>query len=319
MSAMAERPVPGAALTVPVTTGAPARRQDIEALRLLGCLGIVWYHALATPGHQVAYGALVLFIVLSVVLGLPARGATNAGELLGIAGRRARRLLLPWAVWCVLYALLNRAMGRPVVDLRHGWMAGWLTGPSAHLWYLPFMCAALCLLLGLQGRVGRRGLALGGGLAAAVLLAATPLWRPASLQAGFPVALYLHALPAVAVGAWLAGRTTLTPRENRLLALAVLTAAAGVLPWPGVGLPYLVGLGVVGAALVWPVTVLQRWNVARWAEASFGIYLVHMMVLEALRAVPVGGRKLPLLVFLVSLVLVRTGRALAPRYASWWS
>ena len=56
------------------------------------------------------------------------------------------------------------------------------------------------------------------------------------------------------------------------------------------------------------------------SDLCMGIYLVHILVLEALlRRTPLRGALLAVAVFVVSALLVAGGRALAPRWRGWWS
>jgi surface polysaccharide O-acyltransferase-like enzyme len=100
---------------------ASARNGLVDCGRLAAALGIVWFHTQA-PGTRVAYAALPFFLVL---LAMPSRAGLHD---------RARRLLVPFLQWSVVYACHM-----------------FLTGTSVHLWFLPF-----ALLVSLASPVLRR-------------------------------------------------------------------------------------------------------------------------------------------------------------------
>jgi fucose 4-O-acetylase-like acetyltransferase len=87
----------------------------------------VWFHTEA-PGYLAAYAALPFFLVL---LALPSRARIK---------ERARRLLVPFAIWsaiCALFLVLISAKNGQ--DLFGWWRPQMIVmGPSIHLWFLPF-------------------------------------------------------------------------------------------------------------------------------------------------------------------------------------
>lgn len=99
----------------------------IDYGRLLAAFGIVWFNAQA-PGDRIAYLGLPFFLVL---LALPSTSTLSA---------RARRLLIPFVVWSLIYAMLNTALALKGSAPSFGWWE-WnmlLSGTWLHLWFLPF-------------------------------------------------------------------------------------------------------------------------------------------------------------------------------------
>ncbi|MBQ0929403.1 acyltransferase family protein [Ideonella alba] len=291
----------------------PARRQDIEAVRVLAAFGIVWFHAHA-PQLALGYAGLVVFLVLSVWL--------SAGSRQGWAAvrQRARRLLVPWVLWFVVYGWYVHTLHLPVVDTRHGLLAGVLAGSNIHLWYLPFMFGLLLVVDALRRVLPARGLALAAGLLATALALGIPLWRPLTLGTFYPLRQWADAALPVSYGLMLLGVGALTPRQRAAALAGPVLAAALVAPLESFGLTCAIGLGVC-AWLAWrPAPAPGGWSVQGLSDLCMGIYLVHILVLEALLLrTPLRGALLAVAVFVVSALLVAGGRALAPRWRGWWS
>ncbi len=112
----------------------PARNGLVDYGRFAAALGIVWFHTQA-PGLRVAYVSLPFFLVL---LAMPSRATP---------GVRARRLLIPFLQWSVVYALVLTAFALRTHAAPLGWWH-WsmiFTGTSLHLWFLPFAFAVSVL------------------------------------------------------------------------------------------------------------------------------------------------------------------------------
>jgi surface polysaccharide O-acyltransferase-like enzyme len=293
------------------------KRPDIEILRLLSAFGIVWFHS-GTHGIALAYGGLVVFLVLSVALGGRA-GRPDAATVL----RRALRLLRPWLLWFGLYAAFNALRGLPVLPLEHGWVAGVLAGPSIHLWYLPFMFGALVALDLLRAHVALRMLSAAAFALALVVMATAPLWRPVSLGLPYPALQWADALAPVLVGVFALGaREGCWSRSTALAMAAVLVLAAAGLPaFEWVGTPYAVGL----AASLWlllrtpAASPAGAVKLAALTDCTFGIYLVHSGVFALLLAhgPALSEDALPVAIFAVALAGTWALRQALPRVAGW--
>ncbi len=111
-----------------------ARNGLIDYVRFAAALGIVWFHSQA-PGHRIAYAALPFFLV---VLAMPSSASL---------GTRARRLLLPFVTWSVIFAMLHTVLALKHADPPFGWFEPHmiLTGTWIHLWFLPFAFLATIL------------------------------------------------------------------------------------------------------------------------------------------------------------------------------
>jgi peptidoglycan/LPS O-acetylase OafA/YrhL len=290
------------------------KRPDIEGLRLLSALGIVWFHA-GTSGIALAYSGLVVFLVLSVALG-GRSGAPDGATL----RRRALRLLRPWLVWFVLYAAFNAVRGLPALPLENGLAAGVLAGPSIHLWYLPFVFGVLVGLDLLRAQVGLRRLGAAAWVLALAVLATAPWWRPVTLDLPYPLLQWADAVAPVLVGIFVLGAGQ-WPRPVALAMAGLLVAtAAGLAAFEWSGTPYAVGL----AAALW--LLLRRPGPAvhgsaafsPWTDCAFGIYLSHSLVFALLLGVPgPPAEALPPAIFALALAATWALRRWAPRLALW--
>ncbi|NHB76476.1 acyltransferase family protein [Rhodobacter calidifons] len=111
-----------------------SRNGLIDYGRFVAALGIVWFHTQA-PGSRVAYIALPFFLVL---LSMPSRSSL---------GTLARRLLVPFLIWSVIFGMLSTALALKNQNPPFDWWR-WhmlLSGTWIHLWFLPFAFIAATL------------------------------------------------------------------------------------------------------------------------------------------------------------------------------
>lgn len=189
------RPVEVAA---PESWTPPGRMFGIDLARFLAALAIVLYHTPRSAGlvkdvSMIGRFSTPLFSLLAaffLVRHFRLKGAATAAPYLGL---RARRLLIPFAAWSVIYLgarVINLAMFGTVSDLswvfdmsaalwrspdvstfldfmsaNRGWTLLW-AGTDYHLWFLPFLftvsvLAVPMLLMTLGHRRREIGLALG--------------------------------------------------------------------------------------------------------------------------------------------------------------
>lgn len=291
------------------------RRQDIELLRVVAAFGIVWFHARA-PGGQVAYAGLVVFLVLSTFL---VRRGGNPPSLDSLR-RRSRRLLLPWLVWFVIYGALAFALRGVFLDTGNGYVAAVMSGTNIHLWYLPFTFLCLSAVDVLHSHVSAPTAAWLGGLLTLGLTATAPIWRPATLAMPYPLLQWADALAPVAFGIFLQGSSALPSFARRFLLFVIIGAALLASRSNSIGTSYAVGF-LACAVIVAGTTARWSWpRIQPVADLTFGIYLGHIIILEALlRYATLGAVELPILTFALAAVAVAVGRKIAPRYRDIWS
>jgi peptidoglycan/LPS O-acetylase OafA/YrhL len=288
------------------------RNQAVELLRILSALGIVWYHA-GIWGAPVAYAGLVVFIVLSPLFeAMRADGKQRSVQIL------ARRLLVPWVIWTVIYGAFNVVRGKPMFPLDNGWIAGVLIGSGQHLWFLPFMFVFLCAIVLLRRRISKASLARVAVVGFAFMLLTMVWWRPWSMNVGYPIAQYMHALLPAFVGAAV-GALGYPLTGGRIVSLVFVgTVITLFLPVSG-GLAYVVGVAAVLLALqprIW--NLFKGVDFGPVAGATFGIYLMHLMALSAVFPLIRRGFEIPavLLAFVVCAAVVMTAKKVAPRMAA---
>jgi surface polysaccharide O-acyltransferase-like enzyme len=288
------------------------RRRDIELLRMLAAFGIVWFHS-QNSGHEISYGGLIFFLLLSTYLAGLSRQPPDDFIL-----QRAKRLLLPWWCWFLIYGLINILDGRPVLPLSNEFILGILASPSIHLWFLPFMFVSLVVLDVFRMKIPLFWLAYGSAFVAIVLLLMTSSWRECSMDFGAPIAQYVHALPAIFIGVFFSGFDKLHRKIRWMLLLLILFATLYAIPSEGVGTPYLLGI-FLGLFLLFPNNVLQSTKIpVAVSQCMLGVYLVHPLFLKlATKLSFAGGVTAPIFAFSLSTVSVYLARRFFPRVSSY--
>ncbi len=256
------------------------RNATLDIARLLAAFGIVLFHA-GAPGRSIGYAALPFFLMLLIVLGLPAAAARPFGSFMT---NRARRLLIPWGIWSALYGavkLLEVGFTQKTYAQEFT-LSMLLTGPALHLWFLPFAFVASLTLPPLvrlwpattAGQSRMLGLLLVASFASLALQQGPPL--------SIPLAQWATALPALGIGVALGlsrGNTALT--IGAALGIFLLGTAAFALGWT----TGLLQLGLASAALLLCLAVQSRETALSrlCAQTSLTVYLVHPLILSILR------------------------------------
>jgi surface polysaccharide O-acyltransferase-like enzyme len=276
------------------------KRQNIELARMVSAFGIVYYHS-GVAGTPYFYSALIVFGLLSACMA--GVGSSSLGWVQ--VKRRFQRLMIPWMVWFVIYGLANFLKHKPLVKTSHGWVAGVLSGTSEHLWYLPFIFIFLLVLDFLKTKLTQKTMAIASASLGIVFLATTPWWRAYSVSLGYPYAQYFHAAPSILMGTFMLYFDKTPPWAGRLALALMLVAAVSVIPYAGVGLPYLMGICVGILLLYCKDLSAYSVNLEAWSKLTLGIYLVHKIFLNLLKQqFAIEGVWLPLLAFGLSAALI---------------
>ncbi|MCI5135333.1 MAG: hypothetical protein D3920_09740 [Candidatus Electrothrix sp. AW2] len=107
-------------------------RYDIELFRVISSFGIVWLHSKMNFGGEIAYSGLIYFVVVSSYLSF-----SSVREK--YIANRAKRLLIPFFSWYVIYAVIRIIKGENIFPENYTIYSIILASPSVHLWYLPFV------------------------------------------------------------------------------------------------------------------------------------------------------------------------------------
>lgn len=120
----------------------------IDYGRFLAALGLVWFFTQA-PGSRIAYLAVPFLLV---ILTLPATDTLVS---------KARRLLVPFVIWSIAFAIVHVALAVKANDAPFGWWENYmvLTGTWSHLWILPFAFLASVLAPWFQHPIASLGTA----------------------------------------------------------------------------------------------------------------------------------------------------------------
>lgn len=270
-----------------------ARSGSIDILRFIGAIGIIWFH-LDLPGSDIGLAALPMFVALFVCFGM---GRDRAGL--------TDRLLRPWLFWSAIFvvAKLGQAMvsGAPLADEFAWWML--FAGPSIHLWFLPFSY----LFVRLMQRASRQTW-----LPLAVVLVPASLWMSNALILPQPFAQWATVIPAGFMGLLLHALGPRSLRSHNFGWMSIALAAA--LAWAGVEhvvMQYVWGMSAMLIAL--QVSLPQTALCKRAAETSFGLYLLHPLIIAGVAYVPLNSLVWQtLIVVIASIMLTHMMRKVTP-------
>ncbi|RYI17959.1 MAG: hypothetical protein EON48_09955, partial [Acetobacteraceae bacterium] len=142
------------------------RNASIDYGLFLAALGMTWF-GINAPGQRIAYIALPFILVLLMMPSTRTLGA------------RARRLLVPFLTWSIIFGMLHTALSLKTNDPPFSWweMDMLLSGTWSHLWILPFAVVAILLSPWFQHPIASMGAAW---IAALVFVVKGP---PAAIEA----------------------------------------------------------------------------------------------------------------------------------------
>lgn len=190
-------------------SASPSRRSSsrlvgLDAARVLATLGIVWVHVSEIQGVAAKWTALGRFgtsfyIMAAVFFAARSRLRHPDASTADLAKKRARRLLLPYVLWCAVYATFYLStmipQGYSAADVALYWGPAFGTAP--HLWFLPFaFCAGVLtsFCVARLARLSTRALAWGGIIATLGSYLLCYGWIHPALDQGWLVRMRLHRL-----------------------------------------------------------------------------------------------------------------------------
>ncbi|HUO09827.1 MAG TPA: acyltransferase [Phycisphaerae bacterium] len=240
---------------------------SITLLRLVGCIVVVSFHTIGGTSP----GGAFLFAALAVAL------TSTSGDYRGLIENRGKRLVLPWLFWSAVYGAV-----KGIHVLRHGQSLSQvfpattlLCGTSVHLWYLPYaFCGAVATSFGMRC-IRQRW----------VWVAATgALVFAATMAIGHvhtaPFGQWILAVPALALGIVfnILRREKGSAADVAMAVGTVWVACAMAYMWGGNEIePVFIGATLLGS--LWCIRAKSFEILDKWAELTYGVYLLHPMVL----------------------------------------
>jgi surface polysaccharide O-acyltransferase-like enzyme len=272
-----------------------SRIANIERLRILSAFGVASFHTHDWFPRSIGVAGFIILLLSYCAF------VVNKPEPYGIAKvarRKAERLIKPWLFWSVIYGMLGLAkMVYENVSFSEVFSPTMLlTGTRIHLWFLPFAFVAALVLAWIHKRIV--GVRDSYTIITAVSFGALCVFGCSIIQSHLhpptPLAQWILGLPAIPLGFAIGRIKILQKTEDRkkyfvFVILSALAACGGCVVFDrlchGIWLNYsskfavryFVSLVIFCAALNWrgkldPIS-------ASLASLSYGIYLVHPLVL----------------------------------------
>jgi len=308
--------------------GASGRIRELDGLRAVAVLLVFALHTSLLSGGAVGVD---VFFVLSgwLITGILTAEVARTGGIdwRAFMLRRARRLIPALALLLIAYPFLAALL--PARQPEPSWvsmlcaatftsnfriMTGTTPGPLSHTWTLAlewqFYLIWPAVIVAMRRLEARRATAILGGLWMALTVI-----RAVLFAAGLQMAAYYS--PLHASGLVLGAAVALWPRlEARPwvglvgLTLIVLAAVARFGADPFLPFAWEIPLAEVGAAMVIaaPPKVLAAEPLVRLGAISYGFYLWHVPILDAIDTLPIGGKAI------ASFALTTAVAALSFRY-----
>lgn len=250
-------------------------RRAIDLLRFLAAMGIVLDHTLAWG--FVGYPALGLFLILTSYFGVGSYRRSGGDNFWGA---RARRILIPWLVWCAFYRVVWEMMSDAPFQLVSDPFT-LLIGPSIHLWFLPFAVFALIFIPSIARDVENRAQLIRASVALVPVALVLGLihakaglegWQIAGSPIPQPVPQWAFSLPIYIWGALAAVGHRIGQPQIPLVSAAVATVVMLALDWD------IASAQLLLCAVVFEIFYRLPWKgewMTRLAGYAFGIYLLH--------------------------------------------
>jgi fucose 4-O-acetylase-like acetyltransferase len=322
------------------SASSPARNASLDALRVLCLLGIVALHvagggfsdnkALGFVVDEVSRFAVPVFFLLSAYFWKEA----DLTSPLRLAGKVARRVLPAFAAILVVTVAVDLLeSGRTNIERSPAGLLllAWTGGPAFHLWFLPALVVGSALVAGLVRWLGLRGALIA---ALALYVIGTALGAYAKLWLGHGLPFWVDRNGLFFAPVFLVGGVLLRRYRDAVAGLSLVAVAAAVAVFAL--LQMIEGYFVVGrfpmghdyslATLGYGFAVTMLFmrltlRGAFWStlgQATFGAYLIHLLVLGTLADLGLAGNSWVMigLGFSVSLGLALAARMVRQRVAA---
>ncbi len=267
------------------------RVANIDRLRILAAIGVVWFHMQGAPHREIGYAGLPIFLLIFFSLITMRSHRDGTARFLK---RRWNRLMVPWLFWSIVYGVckFSKAMSATdmssVRDMLH--MESVLAGTHIHLWYLPYAFASGLLIYAINGWTsGVRNVV--AALVAATLGVLALMGHATGVFGGnlmVPLPQWIYGLAAIFVG-FAIGRCMMIPSRDTqrallfVIALMVLAACSilNSMGFTSLAVSYGLGTVLVCIAYAWPSG--NDAFVEHVAPLTLGIYLIHPLASYGLR------------------------------------
>lgn len=283
-------------------------RSDVELLRVISAFGIVWFHSGYDFARDIAYAGLIVFLVFSAYFTLKSARDHSVWE-------RVTRLLVPCVLWSFLFASLDFVRDQPVFPSDYSVFSKILATPSIHLWYLPYVFFWVVIIDRIKN-LNPRAVAITAATMASVLLVSAPIWRQWSYIS--PLGQYMHATPAVLIGIFMASYAHLTTVQKlSVLGLVILsTGATLALNISGVSSTYALGICATIILLKDQDIFPKSSVIFSLSKLTFGIFLVHPLMLFVFRHIGISSPLLPIMAFSISALCIYIMFKITPSFIS---
>ncbi len=266
---------------------------SIEWLRFLAAFGIVWFHAENANWKSVGYASLPIFILIFCALIVIHFKDSRFSDY---AKKRSIRLLIPWIFWSLLFLALktSRCFLSDKQSLAAPSWNEFLVGGNIHLWFLPF-AYFLSLVLYWMCRFALKSgntilvITISSFLLVVSLYTTGGLSKSASLPP--PFAQWSFAVSCLPLGFCLGYIYRTITNNSKYLAYGIvygLVVAVCIhlhVLWDNTLLvPY--GLGLLLIILALTVSIPYKKSAQFLGSLTYGIYLIHPLVMYAVNRVP---------------------------------
>jgi peptidoglycan/LPS O-acetylase OafA/YrhL len=259
------------------------RNTNVERLRFLAAIGIIWFHLGAVPYGSVGYAGLPIFLMVYSALIIQRSVDEPFREFLS---KRSGRLLVPWIFWSVVYAVF--VVVKYVIKSRETGdfpIHFYLIGSYTHLWYLPYAFMMGILLYGIHYgiwvKVDRR-LSVGCLIVISYIgwIVGTHLLPNLHYDPPFPQ--WIFGVPGIMLGCAIGYSLRLSIR-TRIAVLIVIMVSSLVVSIVQLNqgtiqmvIPY--GIGISSVCLAFLIPGKSDPISHFLASLTYGIYLVHPMI-----------------------------------------
>lgn len=267
---------------------------EIEIFRIICAFGIVWYHSWINVGHEIGYGGLFFFIIVSSYFTCISNGKYSILE-------RAKRIMLPCYIWLVIYWLISSMTDSDLFNKEYSFFKLIFAANVSHLWFLPFIFFAQVAIDNSRMILTKKNSYIIIGICAAVIICGYPVFS--YYINSYTFGQYVRATPAVLIGVFL---FLFNNNKYWYLLMAGIVASIivlAVIDQPVFGIPYLFGIAPCYFLIKRSICDKNNWFV-QISSATFGIYLVHPIALRVVVQSNITGVWLPIIAFFLSLVFV---------------